>query len=92
MTNKQFFIKVLEGETPTFIKVLKALPQDKLSFMPEGKGRSAKSLAFQLANQPFSISQAAVKGVIDGENYKEPENVEVADIVSTAKKFFPVEE
>jgi uncharacterized damage-inducible protein DinB len=86
MTNKSFFIETIEAEKPTFIKVLKALPPDKLDFKPHEKARTAGQIAFQLASQPFFISAIITTGTPDFGNYKEPNKLDLADILALADK------
>ena len=46
MTNREFFIECWEQEYPTFIKVLKAVPVDKLDYRPHPRSRSAAELVW----------------------------------------------
>lgn len=48
MTNREFFIKRWEEEYPTFLKVFRALPKDKLDFRPHPRSRSAAELVWLL--------------------------------------------
>jgi uncharacterized damage-inducible protein DinB len=63
MTNKEFFVKVLEDERPRFRKAIEALPDDKMSHKVHDKSREAGSLASQLAVQWFGISGVVKNGV-----------------------------
>jgi uncharacterized damage-inducible protein DinB len=57
MTNKEFFLKTMDAETPIFLKVLKAVPKDKAEYKPHERARTAGNIAHQLARQPqFTIS------------------------------------
>ncbi len=44
MTNREFFIRCWEDEYPTFMKVFKAVPADKLDYRPHPRSRSAAEL------------------------------------------------
>ncbi len=46
MTNRQFFLRCWEQEYPTFIKVLKAVPADRLDYRPDPRSRSAGELVW----------------------------------------------
>jgi len=44
MTNREFFVECWEQEHPTFVKVFKAVPADKLDYRPHPRSRSAAEL------------------------------------------------
>ena len=88
MTNKEFFINVLHAEEPVFLKVIEALPADKLDFNPHEKARTAGRIAFQLASQWFFISAIVKEGAPDWSKYREIENPAVDAILAEAKKNF----
>lgn len=46
MTNREFFIECWEQEYPTFVKVFKAVPADKLDYRPHPRSRSAAELVW----------------------------------------------
>jgi uncharacterized damage-inducible protein DinB len=46
MTNREFFIYCWEDEYPCFLKVLKAVPADKLGYRPHPGSRSAAELVW----------------------------------------------
>jgi uncharacterized damage-inducible protein DinB len=46
MTNRQFFLKCWQAEHPTFLKVLKAVPADRLDYRPDPRSRSAAELVW----------------------------------------------
>jgi uncharacterized damage-inducible protein DinB len=46
MTNRQFFLKCWQEEYPTFLKVLKAVPDDRLDYRPDPRSRSAAELVW----------------------------------------------
>ena len=46
MTNRQFFLKCWQEEYPTFLKVLRALPADRLDYRPDPRSRSAGELVW----------------------------------------------
>ena len=88
MTNKEFFIETVAAEQPVFIKVIKALPQDKLDYKVHEKSRKAGGLAFQLASQPGFISMITKLGQPDWGNYKEPQDMKIDQVAALAEKNF----
>lgn len=46
MTNREFFLRCWQQEHPTFLKVLKAVPADKLDYRPDRRSRSAAELVW----------------------------------------------
>ncbi|HYA63156.1 MAG TPA: DinB family protein [Candidatus Sulfotelmatobacter sp.] len=46
MTNREFFIECWEQEAPAFVKVMKAVPADKLDYRPHPRSRSAAELVW----------------------------------------------
>lgn len=51
MTNQEFFAQRLKGEIPAFVKVIRALPEDKLEYKPHEKNTPAGLLAWQIATE-----------------------------------------
>jgi uncharacterized damage-inducible protein DinB len=64
MTEKDYFSNTHGRECSTTYNLLKAFPADKLDLRPSPKSRSARELAFTLANQELFFKQA-VDGAID---------------------------
>ncbi|HKW99601.1 MAG TPA: DinB family protein [Bryobacteraceae bacterium] len=48
MTNREFFVERRRAEFPVFMRVLKALPKDKLSYRPHERSPSAEQLVWTL--------------------------------------------
>ena len=46
MTNREFFLQCWKQEYPTFLKVLRAEPHDKLDYRPDPRSRSAGELVW----------------------------------------------
>ena len=65
MRNYEFFASRLEMEIPAFVKVLRALPADKLDYRPHEKNTPAGALAWQMAREIESLEKAFDNGVID---------------------------
>jgi uncharacterized damage-inducible protein DinB len=60
MTNKSFFIEMLQEEAPRFRKAIEALAEDKHSHKVHDRSREAGNLAAQLA-----IQWKAISGIIN---------------------------
>lgn len=86
MTNKEFFIAKIKEEQPIFIKVLKALPADKLDFKPHEKARTAGRIAFQLASQPMFTSGILMAGAPDWGTYAKGANPAMPEMLAMLDK------
>jgi hypothetical protein len=51
MTNRDFYVERRRAEVPVFLKVLKALPADRLSYKPHDRCPSAEQLVWTLASE-----------------------------------------
>src|SRR5262249_53919438 len=51
MTNREFYVERRRAEVPVFLKVLKALPADRLSYKPHDRCPSAEQLVWTLASE-----------------------------------------
>jgi len=58
MTTREFFLQQRKAEQPTFLKVLKALPADRLSYKPHERSPSAEQLAWTITNELNSCLDA----------------------------------
>lgn len=65
MRNSEFFASRLEQEIPAFVKVLRALPPDKLDYKPHEKNTCAGDLAWQMATEIRCLSEMFDTGVVD---------------------------
>jgi uncharacterized damage-inducible protein DinB len=64
MTEKDHFINTHNRENATLLNLLKEYPADQMDMKPAPKSRTARELAFVLANQELFFKQAA-EGAID---------------------------
>ena len=62
MNVREFYSKRWEMEQPTFLRVLRALPADKLSYKPNERSTSAGDLAWQLAEEQRHLCELIDKG------------------------------
>ena len=51
MTTREFYIARRKAELPTFMKVLKALPKDRLDYKPDERSPSAEQVVWTLVHQ-----------------------------------------
>jgi len=51
MTTREFYVERRKAELPTFIKVLKALPKDRLDYKPDERSPSAEQVTWTLVHQ-----------------------------------------
>src|SRR5207237_4830940 len=50
MTLREFYLQRQQAELPLFLKVLKALPKDQLSYKPNDRSPSAEQLVWRLTS------------------------------------------
>jgi uncharacterized damage-inducible protein DinB len=62
MTNKEFFLKIMQEEAPKFRKVIEYLPEDKHTHKVHDRAREAGNLSAQLALQWKAISGVVTTG------------------------------
>lgn len=70
------------------MKVLNAIPADKLEFTPGNKARTMGRVAFQIASQPLFISAVITKGAPDWGDYGEAVEPSLDHILAEAEKNF----
>jgi uncharacterized damage-inducible protein DinB len=51
MTQREFFLERQRAELPVFLRVLQALPKDRLYYKPHERSPSAEQLVWTLANE-----------------------------------------
>src|ERR1043166_3841846 len=72
MTNREFFLSRWEPEQPAFLRVLRALPADKLDYKPHERSTSAGDLAWQLAEELRVLAGVTESGDINWESGSRP--------------------
>lgn len=80
MSTPQFFAKRLKGEIPAFLKVIRALPEDRLDYKPHEKNTPAGALAWQIACEMASLPDVLDNGIID---YTSKDCPSLGEIAST---------
>ena len=89
----QYLTKLWEGEFPVTCRVIGAVPDEKCSYRPDDKSRSAWELSTHLASADIWFLQSIIDGkfVWDPEAAKKAEArfTNVNDVVEFYKKTFP---
>jgi uncharacterized damage-inducible protein DinB len=62
MTNREFYLQRMKAELPAFLKVLKALPKDKLDYKPHERSPSAEQIAWMLTSEHKACVDAVTQG------------------------------
>ena len=62
MTSRQFYLERRRAELPVFVKVLRSLPADHLSYKPHERSPSAEQLVWTLTNELRSCVEVAKEG------------------------------
>src|SRR5205085_210165 len=72
MSNLDFYRKHWEQDNPAFVRVLRALPADKLDHKPHERSSSAGDIAWQIAEELRSLSDLIETGVVDWQTNPRP--------------------
>ncbi len=65
MNVKELFVTLLDEENPAFVRVINALPQDKLDYRSDPKAKTALELAQLLVTEVKMTTQLLTTGLID---------------------------
>jgi uncharacterized damage-inducible protein DinB len=84
MTNLEFCLARRKAESPTFLRVLKALPPARLDYRPEPKGRTAAELGWVIAAEEAALARLLETGVVNWKDEKPPATLD--EIVATYEK------
>lgn len=76
MTKNEFCIATRKAEFPTFVRVLKALPRDRLDYRPDPKSRTAAELAWVMAAEEASLLELLESGVMKWKQEEPPSTVD----------------
>ena len=76
MSNLAFCLERRKAELPATIKVIKAIPADKLGHKPEEKARTAGDLAWVLAGEEESLVELLDKGEFDWKESAAPKSTD----------------
>lgn len=72
MTNLEFCMARRKAELPAFVRVLKAVPKDKLDYRPDPKARTAGELAWLLAAEEAALISLIDTGAVEWRDEKPP--------------------
>ncbi|HET7746384.1 MAG TPA: DinB family protein [Vicinamibacteria bacterium] len=62
MNDREFFLKTRAAEKAGFVKVLRALPADRLDYRPHERSPHARQIAWIIAAELLAACEAAEKG------------------------------
>src|SRR4051812_48992148 len=79
---KEFLVEKINAESPAFIKVLEAVPEDKLDWKPDPKSKTARELAGQIADEIGQIADIISTGAFDLNDQTFKHYTSVADMVA----------
>ncbi len=84
MSTREFCLARRKTEIPTFVKVLKAVPQGKRDYRPEPRSRTAAELAALLATEEAALASLLQTGTTRWK--EEPPAASMADIVASFER------
>ena len=84
MTNREFCVARRKAEYPAFVRVLKALPPDRLDYRPEPRSRTAAELAWVLASEEAALLSIVETGSVTWQEQQPPASA--AEIVAAYEK------
>jgi uncharacterized damage-inducible protein DinB len=70
VTNLEFCIARRKAELPAFIRVLKALPRERLDYRPDPKARTAAELAWLIVAEEAALVRLLDTGTVDWKEEK----------------------
>ena len=80
MSTRQFFADRFAHEVPGFVKVLRALPEERLDYRPHEKNTPAGQLAWQIGTEAGSLQELFETGDINYNQAETPQSLD--EIVS----------
>ncbi|MFN8093144.1 MAG: DinB family protein [Vicinamibacteria bacterium] len=75
-SNLEYCRKQRTLELPKFVKVLKAMPQDRLDYRPDPKARTAAELAWTLAEEEAALASLLETGQCEWKQTPPPASVD----------------
>lgn len=84
MSNLEFCKSRRKAERPAFVRVLKALPQNRLDYRPDPKARTAAELAWVIAAEEAALVSLLDKGTIQWKETPPPTKLD--EIVATYER------
>ena len=84
MKKHEYAIERRKAEFPAFVRVLRALPQDRLDYRPDPKARTAAELAWVMPAEEAALLGILERGSFDWKDEKPP--AKVSDIVAAYER------
>lgn len=76
MSTREFFVKRFKAERPAFVKVLRALPDDRLDYKPHERNSAAGEIAWFLVLELRSLVQVLETGEMHWTQEPNPKSTE----------------
>jgi uncharacterized damage-inducible protein DinB len=76
MSTREHFIRRFKAERPAFVKVIRALPADRLDYKPHEKNSSAGDIAWFLAQELRALVSMLETGEIQWEHVPTPDSLD----------------
>ena len=70
MTLREFYLQRRKAELPAFMKVLKALPKEQLSYKPDERSPSAEQLVWTLIGSLRACLEIVADGKTAGNQFR----------------------
>jgi uncharacterized damage-inducible protein DinB len=87
-TTKEFLIGMFDSELPAFVKVIEALPADKLDWKPDPKSASALERAAQMAREANELTGILKNGILNYDPTVKPTWTTTAEMSAAFSKGF----
>ena len=84
MSTREFCLARRKSEIPTFVKVLKAVPQGRSNYRPDPKSRTAAELAGLLAYEEAALLSLLETGTVQWKD--QPAPTQMADVVASFER------
>jgi uncharacterized damage-inducible protein DinB len=76
MKKHEYCIERRKAEFPAFVRVLKALPQNRLDYRPDPKARTAAELAWTMVTEEEALLRVLDQGTVEWKEEKPPSTVD----------------
>ncbi len=76
MSNLKFYATRWESDDPAFVRILRALPADKLDYKPHERSATAGGIAWQLSEELRALNTLIDSGTIDWETRPAPSTLD----------------
>lgn len=84
MNNREFFMQRWEAEQPAFLRVLRAVPENRLTYRPHERSSAAGAIAWQLAEEQKQLCELLDTGEVNFAMTPPPQKA--TDIVAAYEK------